>query len=108
MDILLKTITMILIYNGNIKITVEEFLEPKENNIVSKYHSWANLIEESKDLNPAFVLSSLDIHPSGFKTDDPQAQMVLDTAFTKKVDEIIDVIDENGDEKTFRVGQAIA
>ena len=86
--------------NGNIKITVEEFLEPKENNIVSKYHSWANLIEESKDLNPAFVLSSLDIHPSGFKTDDPQAQMVLDTAFTKKVDEIIDVIDENDLDKS--------
>ena len=86
--------------NGNIKITVEEFLEPKENNIVSKYHSWANLIDVSRNLNPAFVLSSLDIHPSGFKTDDPQAQMILDTAFTKKVDEIIDVIDENDLDKS--------
>ena len=86
--------------NGNIKITVEEFLEPKENNIVSKYHSWTNLIEESKDLNPAFVLSSLDIHPSGFKTDDPQAQIVLDTAFNKKVDEIIDALDEKDLDKS--------
>ena len=86
--------------NGIIKLYIEEFAVPKENNIVSKYHSWTNLIEESRNLNPAFVLSSLDIHPSGFKTDDPQAQMVLDTAFTKKVDEIIDVIDENDLDKS--------
>ena len=80
--------------NGIINISIEEFSEPKENNIVSKHHSWINLIDMSRNLNPAFVLSSLDIHPSGFKTDDPQAQIVLDTAFIKKVDEIIDVLDE--------------
>ena len=86
--------------NGIINISVEEFLEPKENNIVSKYHSWANLIDASRNLNPVFVLSSLDIHPSGFKTDNPQAQMVLDTAFIKKVDEIIDVLDEKNLDKS--------
>jgi hypothetical protein len=86
--------------NGIINISIEEFLDPKENNIVSKYHSWANLIDASRNLNPAFVLSSLDIHPSGFKTDNPQAQMVLDTAFIKKVDEIIDVLDEKDLDKS--------
>ena len=86
--------------NGIINISVEEFLEPKENNIVSKYHSWANLIDASRNLNPIFVLSSLDIHPSGFKTDNPQAQMVLDTAFIKKVDEIIDVLNEKNLDKS--------
>ena len=86
--------------NGIINISVEEFVSSKENNIVSKYHSWTNLIEESRNLNPAFVLSSLDIHPSGFRTDDPQAQLILDTAFDKKVDEIIDTLDEKDLDKS--------
>ncbi len=86
--------------NGIINISIEEFLEPKENNIVSKYHSWTNLIDASRNLNPAFVLSSLDIHPSGFKTDNPQAQILLDTAFIKKVDEIIDALDEKDLDKS--------
>ncbi len=86
--------------NGIINISIEEFLEPKENNIVSKYHSWTNLIDASRNLNPAFVLSSLDIHPSGFKTDNPKAQILLDTAFIKKVDEIIDVLDEKDLDKS--------
>ena len=81
--------------NGIIKLYIQEFPAPKENNIVSKYHSWTNLIEESRNLNPTFVLSSLDIHSSGFRTDDSQAQSILDTAFNKKVDEIIDTLDEN-------------
>jgi hypothetical protein len=80
--------------SGIINISIEEFATPKENNTVSKYHSWTNLIEESRNLNPAFVLSSLDIHRSGFRADDPKAQLVLDTAFDKKVDEIIDTLDE--------------
>ena len=81
--------------NGIINVFIEEYSTPKENSIVSKYHSWTKLIDESKDLNSSFVLSSLDIHPSGFRTDDSQAQSILDTAFNKKVDEIIDTLDEN-------------
>lgn len=80
--------------NGIINISVEEFVSLKENNILNKYHSWAKLLDESRNLNPAFVLSSLDIHPSGFRTDDPQAQLILDCVFQKKVDEIIETIDE--------------
>ena len=86
--------------NGIIKLYIEEFAVPKENNIVSKYHSWANLVDESKNLNPSFVLSSLDIHPSGFRTDDKQAQIILDIAFEKKVDEILEVLDEKDLDKS--------
>jgi len=86
--------------NGIINISVEEFSKPEENNIVSKYHSWTKLIDESRNLNPSFVLSSLDVHPSGFRADDKQAQMLLDTAFEKKVDEILDVLDEKDLDKS--------
>jgi len=86
--------------NGIINISFEEFSKPKENNIFSKYHSWTNLIDESKNLNPSFVLSSLDVHPSGFRTDDKQAQLLLDTAFEKKVDEIFEALDEKDLDKS--------
>ena len=86
--------------NGIINISVEEFATPRENNIVSKYHSWTNLIDESRNFNSRFVLSSLDIHPSGFRADDPQAQLVLDASFDKKVDEIIETLDEKDLEKS--------
>ena len=86
--------------NGILNISIEEFATPKENNIVSKYHSWTNLIEQSRNLNPTIVLSSLDIHPSGFRTDDPQAQLVLDTVFQKKVDEIMEMLDEKDLDKS--------
>jgi hypothetical protein len=86
--------------NGIINISVEEFATPKENNIVSKYHSWTNLIDESRNFNSRFVLSSLDIHPSGFRADDPQTQIVLDAAFNKKVDEIIETLDEKDLDKS--------
>lgn len=86
--------------NGILNISIEEFATPKENNIVSKYHSWTNLIEQSRNLNPTIVLSSLDIHPSGFRTDDQQAQLVLDTAFQKKVDEIMETLNEKDLDKS--------
>ena len=86
--------------NGIINISVEEFATPKENNIVNKYYPWTNLIDESRNFNSRFVLSSLDIHPSGFRADDPQAQLILDAAFDKKVDEIIEILDEKDLEKS--------
>ena len=86
--------------NGIINISFEEFSKPKENNIVSKYLSWTKLIDESRNLNPMFVLSSLDVHPSGFRTDDKQAQMILDIAFEKKVDEILETLDEKNLDKS--------
>lgn len=80
--------------NGVVNISFEEFVSPKENNIVNKYHSWAKLIYESRNLNPIFVLSSLDVHPSGFRSDDSNAQTILDSAFDKKVDEVLETLDE--------------
>jgi DNA primase large subunit len=86
--------------NGIIKISIEEFVAPKENITVSKYHSWINLIDKSRNLNSKFVLSSLDVHPSGFRSDDSTAQSILDTAFDKKVDEILETLDEKDLEKS--------
>ena len=80
--------------NGIVNIPLEEINPPEENNTINKYRSWTNLIDESKDLHPAFVMSSLDVHPSGFRTDDDKAQLILDTAFQKKTDEIVDTLDE--------------
>jgi DNA primase large subunit len=79
--------------NGNVNIPLEEFNPPKENNTINKYRSWTNLIDESKDLHPAFIMSSLDVHPSGFRTDNDKAQLILDSAFEKKTDEIVDMLE---------------
>ena len=86
--------------NGIIKLYIEEYAAPKENITVSKYHSWINLIDKSRNLNSKFVLSSLDVHPSGFRSDDSTAQSILDTAFDKKVDEILETLDEKDLEKS--------
>lgn len=80
--------------NGNVNIPLEEFNPPEENNTINKYRSWTNLIDESKDLHPAFIMSSLDVHPSGFRTDNDKAQLILDSAFEKKTDEIFDMLEE--------------
>jgi len=79
--------------NGNVNIPLEEFNPPKENNTINKYRSWTNLIDESKDLHPAFIMSSLDVHPSGFRTDNDKSQLILDSAFEKKTDEIVDMLE---------------
>ena len=86
--------------NGIVNISLEGFNPPKENNTINKYRSWTNLIDDSKDLNPAFIMSSLDVHHSGFRTDNDKAQLILDTAFQKKVDEIIDTLEEKDLEKS--------
>ena len=80
--------------NGIVNISFEEFNPPKENTTINKYSSWTNLIDDSKDLHPAFIMSSLNVHPSGFRTDNDKAQLILDTAFEKKTDEIIDTLEE--------------
>ncbi len=80
--------------NGNVNIPLEEFNPSEENNTINKYRSWINLIDESKDLHPAFIMSSLDVHSSGFRTDNDKAQLILDSAFEKKTDEIFDMLEE--------------
>jgi len=45
-------------------------------------------MEQAKGMHCLFVLSSLDVNSSGFKTDNLIAQKLLDIAFLKKVNEI--------------------
>jgi hypothetical protein len=81
--------------DGNIKVSFEENIESKQNINSAVNQSWASLLEQSKGIHCLFVLSSLDVNPSGFKTDDPKAQNLLDSAFTKKVSEIFNMSDED-------------
>ena len=76
--------------DGNIKQKFEEYSTAKQNINSAVNQSWAGLLEQAKGIRCYFVLSSLDVNPSGFKTDDLNAQNLLDAAFTKKVREISD------------------
>ncbi len=84
--------------DGNIKVSFEENIESKQNINSAVNQSWASLLKQSKGIHCLFVLSSLDVNPSGFKTDDPKAQNLLDSAFSKKVSEIFDMSDEDDTE----------
>ncbi len=76
--------------DGLLKLKVEENSTRKQNINSAVNQSWTGLLEQAKGIRCYFVLSSLDVNPSGFKTDDLNAQNLLDTAFTKKVREISD------------------
>ncbi len=76
--------------DGLLKLKVEENSTRKQNINSAVNQSWTGLLEQAKGIRCYFVLSSLDVNPSGFKTDDLNAQNLLDTAFIKKVREISD------------------
>ena len=76
--------------DGNIKLKFEENSTTKQNINSAVNQSWTGLLEQAKGIRCYFVLSSLDVNPSGFKTDDLNAQNLLDAAFIKKVREISD------------------
>jgi hypothetical protein len=84
--------------DGNIKVSFEENTNTKQNINSAVNQSWTSLLEQSKGIHCLFVLSSLDVNPSGFKTDNPNAQNLLDSAFNKKVSEIFDMGDEDDTE----------
>ena len=89
--------------DGIIKANIQENQYTKQNINITVNQSWTHLLEQAKGIRCYFVLSSLDVNPSGFKTDDLKAQHLLDSAFIKKVNEIlsfgddedIDVVKEN-------------
>ena len=81
--------------DGNIKVSVQENTSAKQNINSAVNQSWSSLMQQSKGIHCAFVLSSLDVNPSGFKTDNPEAQHLLDSAFNKKVGELFDMADED-------------
>jgi hypothetical protein len=81
--------------DGNIKVSIQENTSAKQNTNSAVNQSWASLMEQSKGIHCFFVLSSLDANPSGFKTDNTEAQHLLDSAFNKKVGELFDIADED-------------
>jgi hypothetical protein len=81
--------------DGNIKVSIQDNTSTKQNINSAVNQSWSSLIEQSKGIHCFFVLSSLDVNPSGFKTDNPEAQHLLDSAFNKKVGELFDIADED-------------
>jgi len=85
--------------DGNIKANIQENTSQKQNINSAVNQSWNSLLEQAKGIRCFFVLSSLDVNPSGFKTDDLDAQHLLDSAFNKKVREIF----ENGDEEDIEI-----
>jgi len=80
--------------DGNIKANIQENTSPKQNINSAVSQSWNSLLEQAKGIRCIFVLSSLDVNPSGFKTDNLNAQSLLDSAFNKKVREISEYGDE--------------
>ncbi len=76
--------------DGLLKLKVEENSTAKQNINSAVNQTWHTLIEQAKGIHCFFVLSSLDVNPSGFKTDNLDAQHLIDTAFDKKVSEIYD------------------
>ena len=81
--------------DGNIKVNLQENSTKKQNINSAVNQSWSSLMQQSKGIYCSFVLSSLDVNPSGFKTDNPEAQHLLDSAFNKKVGELFDMADED-------------
>lgn len=79
--------------NGIIKSSFQEITKEKANINIVGNQSWVSLLEQSKGIHCLFVLSSLDVNPSGFKTDNLVAQQLLDVAFLKKVNEVYNYAD---------------
>ena len=76
--------------DGNVNIEVQEKLPAIENKTIATNASWNELIDASRDLNPTLAFSSLDTTLSGFRVSDSLAQNILDKAFSKRVNEIIE------------------
>jgi len=79
--------------SGNLNINSQELLQATENKTIATNASWNELLDASRNLFPTLVFSSLDTHLSGFKTNDSLSQTILDRAFNKRVNEIIEEFD---------------
>ena len=80
--------------DGYIKSNFQEINKEKPNINIDGNQSWVSLMEQAKGIHCLFVLSSLDVNSSGFKTDNLIAQKLLDIAFLKKVNEIYNYTNE--------------
>ena len=75
---------------GNINLNVQEKLPVIENKTIATNASWNELLDASRNLNPTLAFSSLDTTVSGFRMNDSLAQTILDKAFNKRVNEIVE------------------
>ena len=79
--------------DGNINVNVQEMLPVTENKTIATNASWNELLDASRNLNPTLAFSSLDATLSGFRVNNSLAQNILDKAFNKRVNEIIDELE---------------
>ena len=75
---------------GNLNTDVQEKLHVIENKTIATNASWNELLDASRNLNPTLAFSSLDTTVSGFRVNDSLAQTILDKAFNKRVNEIVE------------------
>lgn len=76
--------------DGNIDVNIQEKLPATENKTIATNASWNELLDASRNLNPTLSFSSLDTTLSGFRVSDSLTQNILDIAFNKRVNEIIE------------------
>lgn len=76
--------------DGNIDVNIQEKLPETENKTIATNASWNELLDASRNLNPTLAFSSLDTTLSGFRVSDSLTQNILDIAFNKRVNEIIE------------------
>lgn len=75
--------------NKNLKEDAQEIPAPNQNKIVTKFTPWTELIDQAKSYDSEIIQSSLDIDVSGFRLSDKTSQSILDIAFERKVNEIL-------------------
>ena len=76
--------------DGNIDVNIQEKLPATENKTIATNASWNELLDASRNLNPTLAFSSLDTTLSGVRVSDSLTQNILDIAFNKRVNEIIE------------------
>ena len=73
----------------NLNNLSQETLTQNQNKTITKFTTWAELIDQAKTCNSEIIQSSLDMNVCGFKLSDKRSQLILDIAFERKVYEIL-------------------
>lgn len=76
----------------NLEIHQDKNVE-NENNKYTISSSWLSLLEASKKINCVIAPASNDLYFCGYKCDNLSAQKILEVAFNKKFQELIDYND---------------
>lgn len=75
--------------NKNIKEVSQEIPTTNQNKTITKFTPWTELIDRAKGYNSEIIQSSLDLDVSGFRLSDKVSQSILDIAFERKVNEVL-------------------